>query len=80
MAAIVTAASSRAGYGVPAVYAPVGVPAHGQQPEQPPETVPETVVDRRKDELGNIVIRRYKRGRILGKVCPRKPYESAING
>ena len=32
------------------------------------ETVPDIVEDNRTDEHGNIVVRRYQRGRLLGKV------------
>ena len=68
MAAVGYGAAPRMQYGAaPAV----PVPQQSQQPQQPQETVPEIVVDKRDDHHGNIVIRRYKRGRVLGKVGRR---------
>lgn len=37
-------------------------------PVQPVETVPEIVEDTRNDEHGNVIVRHYQRGRLLGKV------------
>jgi hypothetical protein len=61
------AAAPRAAYGVPQNVAP---PAVNLVPGAPPTDapVPDIVVDRRTDADGNIVMRRYKRGRLLGKV------------
>jgi hypothetical protein len=61
MAAVAHRASSH----VPS-YAPAAAPA--PPPADPTAGVPDVVEDRRIDAAGNTVVRRYERGRLLGKV------------
>ncbi len=48
---------------------PAPAPVNAPIPQQLPQFhVPDVVEDRRQDAAGNIILRRYHRGKLLGKV------------
>ena len=54
----------------PAVGAPLAAPVSAAPPPPPPPPeagVPDIVIDKKTDSSGNLVVRTYQRGRLLGK-------------
>lgn len=86
MSAVATAGARGYAHGQLGAPVPLAPAAHAQNqvaPAAPVETVPDVVEDRREDGNGNVVIRRYQRGRLLGKVRGRagaRPGARGIGG